>query len=460
MRYILPCLFLFLLGQRLYAQVPPAKFRYSATARDSQNNPLADSTADVQVSIHQTSAAGTLFYRENHTVETSLSGSFSIVIGDGSVQYGQLDTVPWQHGNYFMSISLDPTATGTFPTALSSQLLSVPYAMYTASADSIAGGVTETDPVFDGSVAAAIGQDHIDRWNADADSTNELQLLSMHADTLFLSNGGFVRLPNRTIGSLSVPVLHTYPVTGVTSNGCTYKGNISNIDTTQLLECGFVFSANAHPTVAALRYNFGNTSGDLDTTTEYLYNPSHILNPNTVYYVRTYAKVHGGYVFYGNEVSFTTSAIGQTGPGGGIVFFSKQQPSDGWQFMEAAPSDQSTGKRWGCVGDTISLTSMKMGKGKNNTLLIVSECSDTDIAATLCNDLVLNGQSDWFLPSTEELYMMKFNLHAHGLGGFGNAMYWSSKDLYLPGFSTVHFWVGSSTLTKNSLFRVRAARSY
>ena len=47
-----------------------------------------------------------------------------------------------------------------------------------------------------------------------------------------------------------------------------------------------------------------------------------------------------------------------------------------------------------------------MGTGQVNTIAIVNGCSESGIAARLSNDLVLNGYSDWFLPSKDELNQM------------------------------------------------------
>ena len=64
---------------------------------------------------------------------------------------------------------------------------------------------TETDPIFNSSVAKGITSTDTAYWNAnqDVDSTNELQQISISNDTLFLSNGGFVKLPNSLGQSVS-----------------------------------------------------------------------------------------------------------------------------------------------------------------------------------------------------------------------------------------------------------------
>ncbi|MEI6388047.1 MAG: chitobiase/beta-hexosaminidase C-terminal domain-containing protein, partial [Spirochaetota bacterium] len=62
-----------------------------------------------------------------------------------------------------------------------------------------------------------------------------------------------------------------------------------------------------------------------------------------------------------------TYAVGDTGPAGGIVFYDKGSVSDGWRYLEAAPSDQSAGIRW-YNGTYISVsTGTAIGSGKANT---------------------------------------------------------------------------------------------
>jgi len=54
---------------------------------------------------------------------------------------------------------------------------------------------------------------------------------------------------------------------------------------------------------------------------------------------------------------------------------------------------------------------------------------DWNSAKTACDELILNGYSDWHLPSKEELNLVYINLGAFGVGGFINKSYWSSKHI-------------------------------
>ncbi len=51
---------------------------------------------------------------------------------------------------------------------------------------------------------------------------------------------------------------------------------------------------------------------------------------------------------------------------------------------------------------------------------------DWNSAKTACEELTLNGYSDWHLPSSEELNLIYVNLKQVGVGGFANDSYWSS----------------------------------
>ena len=119
-----------------------------------------------------------------------------------------------------------------------------------------------------------------------------------------------------------------------------------------------------------------------------------------------------------------TYAVGDFVQGGLYTF-----TDSGYAYITAA-TDQSTSAPWGCQGTLISegLTPEAIGQGVINTASIVATCATAGIAARLADQLVLNGFSDWFLPSLEELGMMWTELASDGLGGFVNQSYWSSTQ--------------------------------
>jgi len=126
------------------------------------------------------------------------------------------------------------------------------------------------------------------------------------------------------------------------------------------------------------------------------------------------------------------SAITATGPAGGLIFYDKGSVSDGWRYLESAPSSTEwSGIEWGSYGTLIGGTETGIGTGKNNTTTIVTwlnNHSETGKAAQICDALTEASYSDWFLPSLGELNLMYTNLHIEGVGGFTSVYYWSSSE--------------------------------
>eukprot|EP01035_Chromulina_nebulosa_P021304 gene21304-27601_t len=124
----------------------------------------------------------------------------------------------------------------------------------------------------------------------------------------------------------------------------------------------------------------------------------------------------------------------------------------------AATSDQSTATIWGCNGTLIGSTLSALGSGATNTTIVSAACG-AGTAARLCADLVLNGHSDWYLPSIVELQKLYTNRVA--IGGFTTGTYWSSTEGTSTGAWYIFFNDASSNpYNKNYAAYVRAVRSF
>lgn len=169
----------------------------------------------------------------------------------------------------------------------------------------------------------------------------------------------------------------------------------------------------------------------------------------------------------GSVIEYTTGSvnagffIGQK-YGGGVIFYID---SSGQHGLIAAEKDQGTTVPWGCEGTVIEGTKHTIGSGQANTQFIVNGCSEAGIAGRICDDLVLNGFSDWFLPSFYELKQMFINKSV--VGGFDNSIlctYWCSslsKDNmpYMMTSARTKILAYNKT-SKSSHFRVRAIRAF
>jgi hypothetical protein len=149
------------------------------------------------------------------------------------------------------------------------------------------------------------------------------------------------------------------------------------------------------------------------------------LTVGTIYHYRVKAINQLG-TSYGSDMTFTTAySIGENA-NGGLVFYIDNSGKHG---LVCAPSEQGTVEEWGCWGTEITgADGTVVGTGNQNTIDIINGCTSEGTAAKICYDLILNGYSDWFLPSKDELGLMYTNLKVNGFGDFTGQFYWSSTE--------------------------------
>jgi hypothetical protein len=112
----------------------PQKFSYQTVVRNSGGQLLANQAIAVKISILQGSENGIVVYAERHTPTTNANGLASLQIGGGVVLNGNMASINWAQGPYFISAETDPNGGTNYTIASTQQLLSVPYALYAETA--------------------------------------------------------------------------------------------------------------------------------------------------------------------------------------------------------------------------------------------------------------------------------------------------------------------------------------
>ncbi|MFN8207970.1 MAG: tail fiber domain-containing protein [Bacteroidales bacterium] len=120
---------LMLIAMQGIAQVPQT-FKYQAVIRDNTGEVIINQPVSIRISILASSPTGTLVYRETHQLSTGANGTVSIEVGAGTTVSGNFSTIDWSDGPFFLKTELDASGGTSFQTMGTSQLLSVPYALY------------------------------------------------------------------------------------------------------------------------------------------------------------------------------------------------------------------------------------------------------------------------------------------------------------------------------------------
>ena len=126
----------------------PQKMSYQAIIRNSSNVVIASSIVGIKISIVKGSPNGPVVFAERHTKSTNANGLLSLEIGSGTVLSGNFSAIDWGNGPYFIKTETDPFGGTNYSIVGSTELLSVPYALYatTSGNSSTAGPPGATGP--------------------------------------------------------------------------------------------------------------------------------------------------------------------------------------------------------------------------------------------------------------------------------------------------------------------------
>jgi hypothetical protein len=122
-------------GYAPFAQAP-AQINYQGVARNSVGSIIADQKISLRLTIRDNATGGAILYQETRNLRTNSFGLFTTAIGSaGSVaSRGIFSEVDWARGSKFLQVEIDPNGGTDFINMGTSQLLSVPYALFAGSA--------------------------------------------------------------------------------------------------------------------------------------------------------------------------------------------------------------------------------------------------------------------------------------------------------------------------------------
>lgn len=167
MKKIISIVLLFVVWSTGYSQTPQT-FKYQAVVRAADGGTLANTIIGFKASILRNGANGTLVYSETFSIATNDYGVVNLEIGNGTPLVGTFSTINWGADTYFLRTEIDIAGGTTYQFMGSSQLLSVPYALFAENARNAAD-------------------------DYDKDSLNEIQTITKTGNTITVSkNGGSV----------------------------------------------------------------------------------------------------------------------------------------------------------------------------------------------------------------------------------------------------------------------------
>ncbi len=117
----------------------PQGFKYQAVSRNTSGNVLSNQTIAYRISILEGSENGPVIYSENHSATSNAHGLVNFTIGNGSINFGDFTTIDWGNNTFFIQLETN-TNGSTYDLMGTSQMMSVPYALYARTSGSSTPG--------------------------------------------------------------------------------------------------------------------------------------------------------------------------------------------------------------------------------------------------------------------------------------------------------------------------------
>jgi hypothetical protein len=436
-KIFLLCSFLFLI--KANAQTPN-KFSYQAVIRNASNLLVSNANVGIKISILQTTTTGTVVFSEYHTPTTNNNGLVTLEIGGGTILTGNFATINWANGPYFIKTETDPTGPGTnYTISGTSQMLSVPFALYAATSGSTASSWTTT--------GTNIANNNTGNVGIGTGVTIPSSLL-----TVKKTGQGFTQEDNTGTNKI-----------GFYTNGTdAFLQTHSNTDLS--------FTTNDGLAKMTLQKTTGNLGIGITTPTEKL----EVAGKTKTTNLQVTTGAGDGKILTsdatGNATWQTNSSIHTIGEnyGGGLVFFVYDGGRHG---LIVAPNDAGISP-WsagivrftGTTGDGVNAGAM------NTTLIVAQQMAGNptgNFAAKMCADYSVTvagiTYGDWYLPSLSELKLLYDNKVATGgTIATSDRPYWSSTENSENHAYSLHFLInGVAIVVKwTTSVSIRPIRSF
>jgi hypothetical protein len=415
----------------IFAQ-PPQKMSYQAVIRNSSGQLVTNHTVGMRISILQGSATGTPVYIETQTPITNANGLVTIEIGGGTVVTGTFAGINWSTGTYFVKTETDPNGGTSYTITGTSQLLSVPYALYSKTAGNSSLWSQSGSNIYYSSGNVGIGvsdpTNNLDVRGSNLDDDGVVQLGNSDLSHRLILFGGRQSDPNPFINwKQGDPLRFTTDEGGwsekmrITSDGKVGIG--TNTPGSKLEVAGQIKITGGTPAVGQVLTSDGT---GLATWEPPAGNSSHYIGESY---------------------------------GGGIVFYVYDNGQHG---LITANADQSTAVVWTNTAFQSTVSNAVrdgINGGLANTERIIIQAGAGSYAAQLCANYKGGNYADWYLPSKYELNLLY--LQKSVVGGFANSFYWSSTEL-----NDYVAWVqafdsgGEGATSKDGADSVRAVRAF
>ncbi len=189
MKTLIALIFFLIFSAGLFSQ-PPQKMSYQAIVRNTEGELVREQQVGILISILEGSADGSAVYTETQTVQTNKNGLLSLEIGQNA-GFGLID---WSAGDYYLKTEIDPSGGTAYSIRGTTQLLSVPYALYAKQAEEV------KNAQMDGNAAAFDGWDKNEADDFDGQYTNltgaPINLSSFNNDAGYLTMEGDSSITN------------------------------------------------------------------------------------------------------------------------------------------------------------------------------------------------------------------------------------------------------------------------